>query len=88
MLAKLKLITFNTKELGVYHCELFLNIKILTNKLWIHTHFPNALLFSYFYLKFMIEIVFYSYLFYVVLRGEYVLKLKTKHKNYILNTFN
>ena len=60
---KLKFITFKTKELDAYHYELFLNIKILTNKLWIHTHFPNALLFSYFYLKFITKIVFYSYMF-------------------------
>ena len=30
---KLKLMIFKIKELGAYHCELFLNIKILTNKL-------------------------------------------------------
>ena len=33
MFAKLKLITFKIKELGAYHCELFLNTKILTSKL-------------------------------------------------------
>ena len=45
MFAKLKLITFKIKELGAYHCELFLNTKILTSKLWIHTHFPNVILY-------------------------------------------
>ena len=77
MFAKLKLITFKIKELGAYHCELFLNTKILTSKLWIHTLFPNALLFCNFYLKFITKFASYSYMFYLVHHGKYELKLKT-----------